>query len=319
MRTFQAATALLVVVFAAPAPPTATYASVLTNTVTQPSCNNGAFVNCSERTYESDTLANASSTFLGSPILGGTPATFTTAFSAWDAANGNAWKLVNGGTLNLTISPDVSVGVSSTNNWVAGLSALFTISGESAFLIPKLVWTQALVVNYSPLTGPLSRPIQTLDTFSFSQDGSNPSFPTSCSSWSNGAGSRGATFCGPIYPFQYGTSVAEQRFGRVAFGDDPFYDVPQGNWPDASFEAFALLSEVNPATDTLTVYQGIEYGFQLAVPEAATWAMVELGFAGFGFAVARRRSLVSWSDIDDQGSITGSPRGPRCARLPSRP
>ena len=158
------------------------------------------------------------------------------------------------------------------------------------------------MVNYAPLVGLLSAPIETLDTFSLSQDpqGDNPNFAKSCSVWSNGAGAKDSTFCDPIYPFQYGTSVAGY-YAKVGssyygpLGDDVFYDAPQGLWPDASFEAVTLLSEVDTATDTLTVYQGVEYGFTLTAAEPPAWALALGGFAALALAgaAAKRKALAA--------------------------
>jgi hypothetical protein len=289
--------------------PVGAQAAVLTQSYAVASCNNGALSECTDTVSLNTTLAGAASNFIGDPTVGGSLATFTTAFDAWNAAQvaagGASWTLVNGGELNLTIHAAIGAAL---GNFVGGLSpVLFTISGESQLLIPDLVWTQALVVNYSPLQGALSTPMQTLDTFSLSQDGTNLNFPTSCSTWSNGAGAQGATFCGPIYPFQYGTSLSNYGLvtpsGTIPLGDDFFYDAPAGEWPNASFDAIALLSTVNTSNDTLTVYQGVAYGFSLSavstsvepVPEPSTWAMLLSGFAGVGLVgyAARKKALAA--------------------------
>ena len=141
-------------------------------------------------------------------------------------------------------------------------------------------------------------PSETLDTFSFSQnvEGANPSFPKTCVPASAGASPEGGAFCGPIYPFQYGSTLSDHTINGVSLGVDPFYDGPHGEWPDASFEAITLLSTVSTATDTLTVYDGISYGFTLstlettvATPEFATWVMMSIGFVGLGFTSYRAR------------------------------
>ncbi len=192
--------------------------AVETNSVTLSSCFGGAYRSCTDAGSLSTTFASAGSAFIGSPIVGGGLATFTTAFDAWNAANGGAWTLVNGGVLeNVSITATIDLSpttLPSDSQYVAGLApVIFEISGSglNATLLSELVWTQALVVNYAPLVGLLSAPIETLDTFSLSQDpqGDNPNFAKSCSVWSNGAGAKDSTFCDPIYPFQYGTSVAD--------------------------------------------------------------------------------------------------------------
>jgi hypothetical protein len=298
IRSSGAASGLALTALLALAPAGAR-AAVVTQSYTLSSCDNGALTNCTDTLSLNTTLAGAASDFIGNPNFGGSLATFTTAFNAWNAAQvaagGPNWTLVDGGALsNVTIQAYIGA---SEGNFVAGLSpVLFTIGGETQVQIPNLVWTQALVVNYSPLLGTLSTPFQTLDTFSLSQDGTNPNFPTSCSTWSNGAGSANATFCGPIYPFQYGTSYVNYGLvtpsGTIPLGADFFYDAPQGGWPNASFDAITLLSTVNASTDTLIVYQGVEFGFSLTVdpiPEPATSAMLIAGLAGVGLAGYARR------------------------------
>ena len=274
--------------------PVGAHAAVESASVSEPSCDGGLLTSCVDTAYMNTSLVGANSQFIGSPVIAGssTPATFTSAFDAWDAANGNSWKLVNGGVLSLSINAHVGL---DAGQFSAGLQpVIFTISGASSSLLSRLVWTQALVANYTPLQGPLAEPIQTLDTFSFSQNaaGSNPNFPTTC-----GAGSAAA--CGPIYPFQYGSTLSQDQLDGVPLGVDPFYDAPQGEWPDASFDAITLLSTMSTATDTLTVYDGVSYGFALsafgnvsaagalqassAIPEPSTWAMMLIGFGGLGF------------------------------------
>ena len=273
----------------------------------------GAGADCTDTAFLNTNLVGATSQFIGAPEVGGAIATFTTAFDAWDAANGDTWKLVNGGAISVSTSPHIGLNAGVDG---AGLSpVLFTVSGSQTIL-KNLVWTQALVINYSPLKGPLATPEETLDTFGLSQNaaGSNPNFPKSCAAASSGASPSGGAFCGPIYPFQYGSTLENYSLDGVRLGVDPFYDAPEGDWPNASFDAITLLSSVNEHSDTLTVYQGWSYGFALsdeetsnkmseskafvlssaihssAIPEPSTWAMMLLGFAGLGYAGYRRAS-----------------------------
>ena len=227
-------------------------ANELSAAVTLPSCNGGLLRNCADTRHLSTASAGETSPFIGSPAVGGAVATFASAFSAWDAANGDSWKLVNGGNLDVRINPTIG---NSASDFGGGISpVIFTLSGASAALLSQLVWTQALLVNYEPLEGPLLKPIETLDTFSFSQDakGDNPDFPKSCTRASSGASPSKGAFCGPIYPFQYGATLSNVVLDGVRLGVDPFYDAPQGLWPNASFEAITLLSSVNASTDTGT-------------------------------------------------------------------
>ena len=282
----------------------AAHGKVTSSATTAPTCLTltGTASNCVDTAFLTTTTVGANSDFFG------VSATFTTAFNAWDAGNGDAWTLVNGGTVDVSISPHITLSASPET---AGLGeVLFTLNGSQQTL-SNLVWTQALIITYSPLTGPLSHPEATLDTFSLSQNaaGSNPNFPKTCVAPSSGASPANGAFCGPIYPFQYGSTLATETVNSVTLGVDPFYDAPQGDWPNATFDAITLLSTVSAATDTLTVYQGVNYGFTLTaessasaaalsgagailnVPEPSTWAMLGLGFAGLALARYRRTSF----------------------------
>jgi hypothetical protein len=104
----------------------------------------------------------------------------------------------------------------------------------------------------------------------------------------------GSTYCDPIYPFQYGSEFAGGTLDGVLLGTDFFFDGPEGPWPDAAFRGIALLSTVTFDTDAtgaitnrvLTVYQGVDYGFSLSVPEAGS--LLILGTALPMLAMLRR-------------------------------
>ena len=278
-------------------------AQVISGAARAPVCLtlSGTAKNCTDKGFLNETPVGANSDFIGAPEVGGstTPATFTSAFDAWDVANGDIWTLVNGGPVDVSLSAVIGISASADG---AGLNpVLFTLTAPRGDqqILDNLVWTQALVVNYSPLKGSLARPEQTLDTFDFSQNaaGSNPNFPKSCVSASSGASPKNGAFCGPIYPFQYAAELANDKMYGVPMGVDPFYDAPQGDWPSASFEAVTLLSTVSETTHTLTVYQGLSYGFSLSVPELPSAALLTIGLPAlllvrrpWGWAIITKRT-----------------------------
>ena len=258
----------------------------------------GAAPSCTVTGFLESGAVGASSDFIGSPTVPGSaaPATFASAFNAWNGANGGQWTLVDAGSqfASLGVTLNAYVGLNATQisgiNVAGGLSpVVFTVNGGSADVLSSLVWTQALVVNFTPLLGALAQPIQTLDTFDLSQDaaGDNPGFPTACAPASSGASPAGGADCGPIYPFQYGDTLDGYAIavggGIVPLGVDPFVDGPMGNWPNASFEAITLLSSVDPDTHTLAVYGGFAYGFTLSVPEPSTWALLLMALPALAF------------------------------------
>ena len=260
-------------------------ASVSGASVTVPICytSTGAMrTNCTDTGFHETSLVGATSEFIGSPTVAGSsaPATFTSAFDAWNEANGDDWTLVDGATVDVSIDPHFGL---DADDELGGLNpVLFTLSGGSPQLLSTLVWTQALVVNYTPLLGALPQPIETLDTFELSQnaDDDNPYFPATCVPASSGASPEGGAFCGPIYPFQYGSTLENDTIDGISLGVDFFFDSPEGNWPDGRSDGITLLSSVDEATHTLTVYQGVAYGFTLTVPEPPAWVLMLIALPG---------------------------------------
>jgi hypothetical protein len=176
---------------------------------------------------------------------------FRAGFDAWNATNpaNGQWTLVDGtgggaegelsGTYDVTTFRAQIFGANS-----GGLTINVNLSGIQNLRAPganeTLVWAQALYDNYTVPAGALVNPFFEMD------------IDTNCVANGN--------FCPPAYPFQY--------------ANDHFYDQPGAPFPNRFFEAEAFLSYVNYNARTLTIYDGIDYGFRNdVVPEPGTWAM----------------------------------------------
>jgi hypothetical protein len=294
-------------------PTTSASTATCTNTVLN-------FTNCTSQAFTSFNDATMTTNFLVGAFNGQAPTTqtFQTAFNTWTGGPGPAgvaWNIVNGGVLNnvtLTIDPFTAaagnkVGGIGPNSPTTGIGVSITLgAGYAGPPLGQLVWTQALYTNDSP-TNPFGAPYivppaNTLDTYTFSGggDGGTGAFAVPCTKLpappansnkvtvSIGATPAGTSYCDPIYPFQ--------QAGKQ------FYDAPQLGWPSASFRAIDLLSTVSETTNaadmvtaaTLTVYDGIEYGFDLTAAPApaigATPKSFTLLLGGLLMLWAMRRS-----------------------------
>jgi hypothetical protein len=89
--------------------------------------------------------------------------------------------------------------------------------------------------------------------------------------------------CLPMYGFQY--------------PDFHFFDAPafqfRATGPQAFFDATAYLALADYTAHTLTVYDGLSYGFanSITAPEAPTWGLIVVGFGLLAPAVVKRRPL----------------------------
>jgi hypothetical protein len=291
-------------------------ATVQSLTVTVPNCQAGAETvpQCYDTGFLSNQIVDATDSFIGGfPNAQSDLFNFTDAFNNWNAANGHLWHLVDGGALPVSFTTNVTV---DAGTFTGGINPIivsidYSPTGNDPTLA-QLVWTQALVINYSPTSVDMvSPPAVTLDTYSLSagSGGSGGAFLTACEpipgqtpgpnnsiASSIGATASGQAYCDPIYPFQYGPSTVA--------GPDPFADAPQGLWPNDAFRGIALLSTVTFDTDAsgnitdrvLTAYEGISYGFNLSVvPEPATLVLL-LGPAAATLMLRRRRYSVRGSN-----------------------
>jgi hypothetical protein len=260
-----------------------------TETGTAPMCTSTAYF---------PVLANINSTFITGnfDITPPTNQTFGSTFTNWNVSQGanfgGMWAIINGGALDVTFNVTDIAGAHINNGGIDNFTVNITMNpGYAGPPINQLVWTQAVYASFDPMGGTDLKPAaNTLDTWTATHGtpagctaipgqtpgpnnntpaviGASPPFP--------------AGYCDPLYPFQ--------------FADKHFADAPMGPWPDESFRAIALLSTVTFKTDAtgaiterdLTVYNGVSWGFDLAVPEPGPSLLIISGLA-LG-ALLRRR------------------------------
>ena len=242
-------------------------------TITAPKTSDTATVaKCKNNTYKD--CKSTAHVDKATPLKGDN-ASFKSAFDQWNGlqAAGSKWTLHDGGALpggNFTVSQFMATATAD----FGGMSIIVDWSYAGADKADYL-WSQGLSLNYKPGDGVDAKPANTssfaLDTDSFSNLAGCNNKDTA-TSWS---APRDASnyYCGPAYTYQTG----ERQLG----------DAPKGPWPNASFEAYALVSKLDRANRKLTLYEGIEYGFVLsatAIPEPATWALMAAGLIGIGLA-----------------------------------
>ncbi len=174
-------------------------------------------------------------------------------FNVTTAAAGQFGGVTLGG---LTINVNAS-------NVVASLPALG--NGD------VVVWVQGLDLNYSvPANGGIVGDYQAMDT-------------TVLSGIAGCNGTNNPGWCPPAYPYQY--------------NDDSFYDQPKDFYfapgaTQAYFNADAYLAIMNTINDTVTVYDGVDYGFQNYVsPEPGTFLLLALPLVAIGFAKLRGNTI----------------------------
>ncbi|HEV3137816.1 MAG TPA: PEP-CTERM sorting domain-containing protein [Pirellulales bacterium] len=232
----------------------------------------------------SDAHINANSVTLGTATY------FQKSWDAWNGAqpaNGK-WTLADGGRLaNLGLNVVTFKAYSQHNaNATGGVEIQVNVTYAGADR-GNLVWSQGLYDNYT--LGPAGAeanpvtPFYEMDTASASGLTPGPSPGPDMP----------AIFADPVYPYQYNnqTNAAENQM---------FYDKPAAPYESAFFQADAFLSKVDYTNRKLTIYDGVEYGFQLfeihnGVPEPATWVLMLTGLALVSMTAARKRWACSRS------------------------
>jgi hypothetical protein len=176
---------------------------------------------------------------------------FSKAFQSWNASVNNTWTLKFGGDLGAdtvytisTYMPNVTdAGTGDLKiriDYTAGTGAPAPIPPDTP-TIPSdsAVWSQSILT-------------------SFKKPGTLPGNP-----YLDNDSPSGANLSPPAYPFQYAGSH---------FFDDPHREA------DASWFGVAYLSQANYTTDTLTVYDAVDYGFVIeSIPEPTSLVLAGIG------------------------------------------
>ena len=192
----------------------------------------------------------------------GPDADYTAAFNSWNNEPGNAkgWTLVSGGVLNGSFQ--ISTYDAGFEGCAGGVKVWIQYvrgEGDPDPAAAGVGWSQAIDTN-AKLPGAAGPGNPYLDVLISDDEDIWPP---------------------PMYPYQY--------VGK------PFYDFPKRGCPDCclaptSWEGHAYLTEVDYTNKKLTIYEGVEWGFNIqCVPEPLTMLGVFLGLAGLGAYIRRRR------------------------------
>ncbi|MGD0496821.1 MAG: PEP-CTERM sorting domain-containing protein [Bryobacteraceae bacterium] len=219
--------------------------------------------------YSCMTTAYFDASSLDAQVDGGVVDLFQQAFNTWNASGGGqGWTLVKAPDVGTTFTVDTATAQQFAGVTLGGLTIHVAVGGTlpTAGANEQLVWSQGLYINYT--VGPQAPAVPgyyAMDT----------------STLSNLDCSQANIFCPPAYPYQY--------------NDDSFYDQPKAfyNPPRTTQDFFngdAYLSVENTATKTLTIYDGVSYGFQNYVsPEPGAWLLFGSGIVAL-LLIRRRNS-----------------------------
>jgi hypothetical protein len=189
---------------------------------------------------------------------------------------------------------------------LAGLIAMGTMSAPAAATVPFLVSTNQAsfdairnVTNYS-ITGSSVGTSYTQNGVTFKNSdlglftggfGKNVKYLAANADESASGTPLTITFGGTVLGLTLGSYFCAQTVNYVVNGVKG--SITLGDNPSTSFLGF---DTGGPSGITVTFYPTRELdiiGFQTAVPEAATWAMMMIGFGAIGFAMRRRPKVAT--------------------------
>lgn len=180
---------------------------------------------------------------------------FDASFDAWNSQFGNnQWSITNGGFLDAEFDVTKFTATIDPSKLIGGVEIriLFNYAGADK---ADFYWAQGDYSNYTTAGMNIVKPYFEMDVVAAGCDNTDLQKQ-----------------CPPLYAYQY--------------GDRHFYDFPEGPFPNGFFNGYAYPVKIDRVHDTLTVYQGVAYGFQLSeAPEPCT---LFLTGSGVLFVIRRR-------------------------------
>ena len=205
--------------------------------------------------------------------------------------NGNFSNISNcgGGSPGCSISPSGNVlDMSGSNNstlTITDITGTNVPTNQNDYVIGQITW-----VNRASTNTDQNFNVQYTYTLDFAGPGNNDSvsFSLNIQQFTNAAGDvvfnlLQSTLNG-LGPFNVpGVTVSDIKF-QLAGGTNGTYNPLTGTWTNP---------DPTNSNSSRTSVMYITADFTAAVPEASTWAMMILGFAGVGFLAYRRQSQTS--------------------------
>ena len=184
--------------------------------------------------------------------LSGDDANFKHAFDDWNTGQGGTWTLASGGALpggEIHVTTfDVSIESFSRARGNVGIDISWTYTGNDR---NTWMWVQGIQSNFTTNGGQiLETPVWDIDAIATADCGSRP-----------------VTECEPFYPTQPNGVLS---------------DLPGVPFPTGFIEAWTMLAKVNLSQNTITAYEGVNWGIALStdpIPEPNTLLLVSLGMA----------------------------------------